>query len=96
MESDKKLNPLAEFAKKEKELPDFTKGEMIGWVIAVLLIIGAIFYASITSSPDEETLAPIKAPIEHEPTQMEMNGWREPSALDIIIHSDSGTQEPDT
>jgi 5,10-methenyltetrahydromethanopterin hydrogenase len=95
MESDKKLNPLAEFAKREDELSYFTKAEMIGLVIAILAIIGAIFYASITSY-DEKTPAPIEAPMEHEPTQMEMNGWREPSAFDVIIHSDSGGQEPDT
>jgi hypothetical protein len=95
-----------EWVKREKEEDEKrTDGNRSEKVVGVILLLGTFLFAvylifnlisevgKVQKGTDNE---PIEVPIEHEPTQMEMNGWREPSALDIIIHSDSGSQEPDT
>lgn len=95
-----------EWVKREKEEDEKrTDDNRSEKVVGVILLLGTFLFAvylifnlisevgKVRKGTDNE---PIEVPIEHEPTQMEMNGWREPSAFDVIIHRDSGAQEPDT
>ncbi len=93
------MNPEKNHQKEVVEaLPSFDRiDKVLGWILLCIFILFIVFWvASLTRSNKEVNTAPIEAPMEHDPTQIEMNGWREPSAFDVIIHSDSGLQEPDT
>ena len=94
------------WAKTRKEEDEKkTKDDQIEKALSIILLLATLillFYiifdlvsevGNIKKNLDNDTG---EIQLNQEPVQMEMNGWREPSAFDIIIHSDSGAQEPDT